>query len=188
MWQKQLKVLKKQALTQSEPTIKIDNSSEPDVNFEKYCANLSVQKIINDTVILDKIKTNPHSNKNTSQITNMGIDFIDTGEIAKEFFRFGQKNLPRELRSGKLIINKTIDIHNMTREHSLDLIERLLSSTQNGAVIRIIHGVGLNSEFNKPVLMGTIRKYLQHSSQVLAYSYGSNEQGGNGVTIIKIRS
>lgn len=111
---------------------------------------------------------------------------MDSESTAREFFSHGQKNLPKELRSGKIFFNRTIDVHNLTRNHALDLIERLIASASSGDSLKIIHGVGLNSENNQPVLLGIIRKYLLLSPQILAYSYGSPEQGGNGVTLVKL--
>ncbi|HCY38868.1 MAG TPA: DNA mismatch repair protein MutS, partial [Neisseriales bacterium] len=105
-----------------------------------------------------------------------------------EYFRFGQRNLPKELRSGKYPIRAVLDLHNYTKAHALNILERFLENAQPSVCLKIIHGIGLNSANNEPVLLGTVRKYLEQHPQVLAYSYGAPQQGGMGITLVKIVS
>lgn len=192
MWQKDLKKYKKTQPVQQTPTITINKPSEseikPEISFSEYCQQLNITAIKHDTVELKNLPTAPRKEVGYTKNNNnlAGFSFIDSEDTAREFYQHGQKNLPKELRSGKIFFNRTIDVHNLNRNHALDLIEHLLSNANGGDSLKIIHGVGLNSEHNQPILLGIIRKYLRLSPQILAYSYGSPEQGGNGVTLVKL--
>lgn len=193
MWQKQLKKIRKtlptEADTKLQPKVNIKNDTEQVVNFSDYCTKLNVTPIKQDTIIVHKKA--PNQFKSTLNLATQhesfdNFDFIDAENSPREFFRHGQKNLPRELRNGKIRFNQTLDVHHMTRAHALHLLEIMLDNADNGSTLKIVHGVGLNSEYNQPILQGIIRKFLQNHHRVLAFSYGNPEQGGNGVTIIKL--
>lgn len=193
MWQKELKNIKKilpeTTTKQNQETKPIKIDSKQDVNFSDYCQQLKIEPIKQDKIALTKPKESLIKIDYSAKIIQQefaDFDFIDAENSSREFFRHGQKNLPKELRSGKIRFNKVIDVHNMNKVHALNLLERLIDSAKSGECIKIIHGVGLNSEYNQPVLLGTIRKYLQNISDVLAFTYGNPEQGGNGVTIVKL--
>lgn len=193
MWQKQLKKLRKTLPTTLETkpilTPNTKNNTEQVVNFADYCANLNVVPLNQDTIVIHKRSPQPFKNTlniATRQEDFANFDFIDAENSPREFFRHGQKNLPRELRSGRIRFQQTLDVHHMTRSHALSLLENMIENSPAGSVLKIIHGIGLNSNYNQPVLLGIIRKYLTNHHQVLGFSYGSPEQGGNGITIIKL--
>ena len=52
------------------------------------------------------------------------------------FFRHGQKNLPKELRSGKLTIRASLDLHSYSKAHALELLERFINQQSPGHVLR----------------------------------------------------
>lgn len=197
MWQKQLKHYKKQLTVQNTSETKNQSKSIParqakieetDLEFKEYCKTQNITPIKQDTIARQKTSSNKPGQM--LQIAKSSysehFDFLDISEVAKEFFRFGQKNLPKELRLNKYSLNHTLDLHNLTKTHALQLVEQLLETAAPGSLIEIIHGWGINSEANQPILMGTIRKFLQNHPLVLAYSYGATNQGGNGVTLVKL--
>jgi DNA-nicking Smr family endonuclease len=194
MWQKRLKEIKK-TLPKTTQAVKpsLHNKStaiNQEVDFVSYCQQLDIKPLKQDTkkpptpqdkLTRHKIKIPTERFEITGE-----FEFIDTDNSIKEFFRHGQRNLPKELRHEKTYFHKIIDLHYLTKAHSISLLEQLLENAQAGWSIKIIHGIGLNSECNQPILLGTIRKYLSSSPRVLAYSYGAPKQGGNGVTLVKI--
>ncbi len=192
MWQKQLKDLKKQVLTQhSQAKDPKPKAVEPtqDIDFATYCEALKVAPIKQDTkafVAAPKmVKSNTHNQAFSSSNDGSLIDFFDSANAKPEFYRHGQRNMPRDLRNGKYPIAKSLDLHNYTRTHAIDLLERFIEANTQAKCVKIIHGVGLNSANNQPVLLGVVRKFLEHHPLVLAYSYGSSHQGDQGVTIVK---
>lgn len=194
MWKKQIKQLKKQVITTKtnlDKLVKTPEVANPEINFKTYCAHLQVKELTpNHIIIQSKTKTNK-INVAESAMTNFSDhDFamFDEHNSKTEYFRFGQRNLPKELRSGKYPIRAVLDLHNYTKAHALNILERFLENAQPSVCLKIIHGIGLNSANNEPVLLGTVRKYLEQHQKVLAYSYGAPQQGGMGITLVKIVS
>lgn len=193
MWQKELKQLKKQITKPIECTKKqkIEKYDNESINFSEYCNSLNIIKFNQDKVINSQVKQSKYisyeANSHDNQCT-YGLDFIDINEVPDELFYNGQKNLPQDLRNGKYIINKTIDIHGLNKEQAWKKIEAVIDGSTSGAVIKIIHGQGINSEFNHAVLQNLTRKQLYNNQKVLAYTYGSPTQGGKGITILKLRN
>lgn len=191
MWQKQLKQIKKQS-PESKSEIKNTQpiaKAQPDISFNQYCQQTHVEQLKYTPIVNLKPAPTKHFSLDIQNESN-NFDFMmfDEQDSQKEFFKFGQRNLPKELRSGKFQFNAVLDLHNYTKAHAIDILDRFIANSVSGACLRIIHGVGLNSEFNQPVLLGAVRKYLAQHPQVLAYSYGSPKQGGLGVTIVKLTS
>lgn len=194
MWQKQLKQMKKQTIMISKVPIKQKiEPAQPEINFSQYCTQIQVEPLKHKAIA----DTHIHKTQKSSTVKNYYLqnnnsldDFMmfDEQDCQLEFFRFGQRNLPKELRLGKYRFNEVLDLHHYTKAHSIDILSSLITNSPKGACLRIIHGSGLNSEYNQPVLRNAVRKYLAQHPQVLAYSYGTPQQGGHGVTIVKLTS
>lgn len=190
MWQKKLKTLKKQLL--ATPNVAKLTPKAPDVkplSFGEYCQSLQITPLKTDIEIYQSTKPNakPRINlEHTASTTSHDFEFFDEQDSVNEFFRHGQKNLPKELRSGKLSIRASLDLHSYSKAHALELLERFIDQQAPGSCIKIIHGQGTNSAYNQAILLGVVRKYLSHMPQILAYSYGTPSQGGNGVTLVKL--
>ncbi len=112
--------------------------------------------------------------------------FDEEIEPSAEFYRCGQKNLPRELRAGKFIISARIDLHYMTKPQALHCLENILAQASAKSCLLIIHGNGTNSNYNRAVLRRMVRRFLLHHRSVLAYSYAAPHQGANGATLVKL--
>ncbi len=192
MWHDKLKKLKKQSTLINKHQIeKLEQKNTPvnDVSFEDYCLKNNIKAISNDTIELHvprQIKLvrkldQPHESRQ-----QQGFDFFDEFNSDAIFFRHGQRNLPKELRNEKFKINAVLDLHNYSKLHALDLLERFINANDKSSCLKVIHGQGENSANNQPVLMNIVRKYLQNLPQIIGYSYGSPKQGGNGVTIVKL--
>lgn len=194
MWQKQIKQLKKQVIlpkTDASKLAKVIETTPAEINFKDYCASLQVQELKSEQIISPtKAKRNKLITPDNLISKHSHDDFtmFDEQNSKPEYFRFGQRNLPKELRGGKYKINAVLDLHNYTKAHALNILERFIENSQPSSCIKIIHGVGLNSEHNIPVLLGVVRKYLEQHGKILAYTYSSPQQGGMGVTLIKISS
>jgi DNA-nicking Smr family endonuclease len=190
MWQKKLKILKKQL--PATPKVAKETPKEPEIkplSFGEYCQSLQITPLKTNIEIYQNIKpsTKPRINlEHTVSTISQEFEFFDEQDSLNEFFRHGQKNLPKELRSGKLTIRASLDLHSYSKAHALELLERFIDQQAPGTCIKIIHGQGTNSMYNQAILLGVVRKYLSHLPQVLAYSYGTPAQGGNGVTLVKI--
>jgi DNA-nicking Smr family endonuclease len=190
MWQKKLKTIKKQL--PATPNVAKLTPKAPEVkplSFGEYCQALQITPLKTDIEIYQSTKPSakPRINlEHTTSTTSHDFEFFDEHDSVNEFFRHGQKNLPKELRSGKLSIRASLDLHSYSKAHALELLERFIDQQAPGSCIKIIHGQGTNSAYNQAILLGVVRKYLSHMPQILAYSFGTPAQGGNGVTLVKI--
>ncbi|AUR51570.1 hypothetical protein CUN60_04455 [Aquella oligotrophica] len=191
MWHDKLKKLKKQSTLISKNRIEKQESKNEtldDISFKDYCLKNNIKAISNDTVELQltQIKLERKLIQPYESRQQEGFDFFDEYKSDATFFRYGQKNLPKELRNEKFRISAVLDLHNYSKLHALDLLERFINANDKASCLKIIHGQGENSINNQPVLMNIVRRYLQNLPQIIGYSYGSPKQGGNGVTIIKL--
>ena len=109
MWQKQLKQIKKSLPA----TTKLANSNidkglaketivEKDINFAKYCQDLQINQLKQDTANQNLLKPNKNKYVQQGHITNneleYSFEFMDINDAPKEFYRFGQRLLPKQLR------------------------------------------------------------------------------------------
>lgn len=193
MWQDKLKKLKNQATSKIKAQTKPKpEEKEPtaEISFTDYCLKNNIKAIKNDTVNIKvpTIKTEKVFKQAYEHSNNQNFDFFDEFNSDATFFRHGQRNLPKELRNEKFKINAVLDLHNLNKLHALELLEQFINKhlESSSSCLKIIHGQGENSKNNQPVLMNMVRRYLQNLSEVIAYSFGSTKQGGNGVTIIKL--
>jgi DNA-nicking Smr family endonuclease len=93
-----------------------------------------------------------------------------------------------QLKQEKLPIDATLDLHEHTSDQALiatdDFIER---SQQKGlAVVRIIHGKGLFSSDNNPVLKNLLNRYLREHASVLAFHSSKHNTGSMTVLLKKL--
>lgn len=67
------------------------------------------------------------------EIQDDGISFdfmmFDEQDSQKEFFKFGQRNLPKELRSVNFHWNAVLDLHNYTKAHAIDTLESFITNS-----------------------------------------------------------
>lgn len=93
-----------------------------------------------------------------------------------------------DFSSKKKSLSKTIsiDLHGMTRYEAIAKTEALLYKYKNASDIKIciIHGAGIHSKENEPVLKKVINAYLKNSPFVRYFRPGRNNEGGSGVTIV----
>jgi DNA-nicking Smr family endonuclease len=95
-----------------------------------------------------------------------------------------------ELRSGKMHLEATLDLHGVSVEAGLaKLREFLLESQRLGRRrIRVIHGRGLHSEVGAPLREAVVGELLGPvSGLVRAFASACPSDGGEGATIVVLR-
>lgn len=98
-----------------------------------------------------------------------------------------QNKLIRRLKSGKVRIGATIDLHRQTIEATASLVSNFVSdcSAKNKRWIRIIHGKGLTND--KPILKSFLNNWLPSNPNVLAFHSAPQNRGGTGALIVLLR-
>jgi DNA-nicking Smr family endonuclease len=100
-----------------------------------------------------------------------------------------QHKLFSKLRSGKIHIEAELDLHGMTLAVAEPSLSQFLEQCQQQQIrcVRIIHGKGLGSRDNKPVLKSKLNHWLRQSDSVLAFCSATIEDGGTGALYVLLK-
>jgi DNA-nicking Smr family endonuclease len=92
----------------------------------------------------------------------------------------------RKLRRGQYRVQAELDLHGLTAaEAKLQLREFLIASLQrNARCLRIVHGKGLRSGPQGPVLRQLVNSALRRTAQVLAFASARPVDGGTGAVYV----
>lgn len=164
------------------------NKSDSDDSFVHYCKENSITKIGQDKVLLSKFKSAKAKVK--EHYNEIEISMFPYSDSLEFYFVDGQKNIAKDLYNGKYKIVAAIDLHNHTQSFALNKLASFIENghTRGNTCLKIIHGKGLNSQGKNGVLKHLVRRYLERQSQVLAFSGANNSQGGDGVTLVKLKN
>jgi len=97
-----------------------------------------------------------------------------------------QRTVLRKLRRGEFRCDAELDLHGMTSAKARESLVAFLNQVrENGArCVRIIHGKGLRSSNEGPVLKGLVNNWLQQRSEVLAFHSARPVDGGTGAVYV----
>ena len=179
-------------LLKSQFTPAVDKSEDEvaDISFAEYCAQNQIKQLNDSNKIYHPQRIAPQKRHVVTDNQSLqGFDAFSDYVAHAQFSRSDQKHLIKALQQGKYKIIASIDLHNNTQARALHLLERFLEnhSTLSNSCLKIIHGKGLGSADGIAVLKNMVRRYLEHNVRVLAYTAGSANQGGDGVTLVKLR-
>ena len=101
-----------------------------------------------------------------------------------------QDSVFRRLRRGAYRISAELDLHGMRWvEAKVEMASFIAASRDSGArCVRIIHGKGLRSKGDGPVLKQRIDGWLRQRSEVLAFCSARREDGGTGAVYVLLRA
>ena len=102
------------------------------------------------------------------------------------------RRLAQRLHRGDYAVQSYLDLHGHTVEEAKVVVDRFLTSAYGVGqrCILLIHGRGLNSKDNKPVLKEQVRIWLSHgrlSRLVLAFATAPLTNGGAGAVYVLLR-
>ncbi len=92
----------------------------------------------------------------------------------------------RKLRRGQYRVQAELDLHGLTQAQArMQLREFLLAALQRDTrCLRIVHGKGLRSGPNGPVLRQLVNNVLRRTAQVLAFTSARQVDGGTGAVYV----
>ncbi len=111
---------------------------------------------------------------------------METGEELV-YMRPGlQRGVLRKLRRGHYSVRRQLDLHGLTvPEARRALNEFLAQCTEQGErCVRIIHGKGLNSRNQQPVLKIKVNTWLRLRKEILAFCSAPAVDGGTGAVYV----
>ena len=116
----------------------------------------------------------------------------DTDEYL-EFLAPGiDRRLLRKLRAGEYALQGHVDLHGMNREQARAAVDRFVEQSRlaQRRCVLIVHGRGLNSKDQIPVLKEAVKSWLARGRlgrQVLAFASARPCDGGAGALYVLLR-
>lgn len=116
----------------------------------------------------------------------------EAGEIISGRAAGIDRRLLKRLRDGEYAVDGEIDLHGQTREQAIAALDRTLrrAATDGRRAVLVIHGRGLNSGADGPVLKDAVKRALSEgplTRLVLAFTSAPAERGGPGATLVLLR-
>jgi DNA-nicking Smr family endonuclease len=120
------------------------------------------------------------------------FDVSDSTEFIEGSSPGLDRNLMRSLRRGDFSIQGKLDLHGMTQVQAKEAVERFLTESRRAGrrCVLIIHGKGLNSQEQIPVLKQQLKVWLSQKrvgTLVLAYCTARPQDGGAGAVYVLLR-
>jgi len=117
-------------------------------------------------------------------------DAIESGEELA-FLRDGlSRDVLRKLRRGHWVVEDHLDLHGMNRLEAAvsvsDFLRRCMARRLR--CVRIVHGKGLRSSHQGPVLKTRVDHWLRRTKQVLAFVSAQPRHGGTGALYVLLRA
>jgi len=96
----------------------------------------------------------------------------------------------RDLRRGRWVVQAQIDLHGMTRVEAREaLVDFLVHCRGSGRrCVRVVHGKGLGSPGQEPVLKKLVHGWLAQRREVLAFCQARPADGGAGAVIVLLQA
>jgi len=123
---------------------------------------------------------------------NAPFEMNDTEEFVEAAVKGLDRRLLRKLRRGEYAIQAHIDLHGMRREEARLAVARFVErcQTEGKRCVLIVHGRGLGSKDNIPVLKEKLTAWLTRGAigrRVLAFTSARPWDGGTGAVYVLLR-
>lgn len=120
------------------------------------------------------------------------FDFTGTDECIEGASPGIDRNLMRALRRGDFAIQGQLDLHGKTQSEARDALERFLGDSRRAKkrCVLVVHGRGLNSKDQIPVLKERLKGWLSEKRigrMVLAFATARPQDGGTGAVYVLLR-
>jgi DNA-nicking Smr family endonuclease len=114
---------------------------------------------------------------------------IETGEELQYFRPHLSRKVMRQLRRGSFAIQDEIDLHRMTREQARTALRSFIHEcgARGMTCVRVIHGKGLSSGPQGPVLKAAVNSWLRRWDEVTAFCSARPWHGGTGAVYVLLK-
>jgi DNA-nicking Smr family endonuclease len=111
---------------------------------------------------------------------------VETGEELSWLRPGLQSRILKRLKRGQFSVEGRLDLHNMNREAArISIVEFLEEAVRQGVgCVKIIHGKGLRSRSEGPVLKLLTDAMLRRHKNVMAYASARANDGGTGAVYV----
>jgi DNA-nicking Smr family endonuclease len=117
-------------------------------------------------------------------------DDIETGDLIT-FLRAGLPGeILRKLKRGQWVIQATLDLHGLTAAAARTELPQFIARCRHAGLrcVRIVHGKGMRSPNNVPVLRNKVRLSLSQRDEVLAFCDAAPADGGAGAVVVLLKA
>jgi DNA-nicking Smr family endonuclease len=120
------------------------------------------------------------------------FDLADSDEFIEGKVAGLDHTLVRKLRRGDFAVQAHVDLHGMTRDQAKRAVEGFLRSSRSAGkrCVLVVHGRGLHSKDQLPVLKDALRTWLstaRFGRHVLAFATARPADGGAGAIYVLLR-
>ena len=96
----------------------------------------------------------------------------------------------RKMRKGHWPVQDELDLHGLRRDDARDGLGAFLrhASVRHYRCVRVIHGKGLGSKGQAPVLKSMVHSWLVQKEEVIAFCAARPSDGGDGALIVLLKA
>ena len=96
----------------------------------------------------------------------------------------------KKMRKGHWPVQDELDLHGMRRDQARDAIGDFLrkASMRGHRCVCVIHGRGLGSRGQEPVLKSMVHSWLVQKEEVVAFCQARSSEGGEGALMVLLRA
>jgi DNA-nicking Smr family endonuclease len=154
-----------------------------------------VRRMKTPTVVPSAPRPKPHPRHSEAdearvmdELLHMDFDpaSIEVGEELVHLKDGHSPRLLRRLRRGQFAVADEIDLHQMNAAAAEATLKRFLDECrqERRLCVKVIHGKGLRSKAQGPVLKKLADRLLRQRGDVLAFASARPAQGGTGATLV----
>ncbi len=113
------------------------------------------------------------------------------GDGDVQYLRAGHSpDILNRLRKGHWPVQAAIDLHGLVSDEARLYVSTFITDCKQAGVrcVRIVHGKGLSSRNQAPVLKQKLRGWLMQKEEVLAYVQARQKDGGGGAVVVLIKA
>jgi len=120
------------------------------------------------------------------------FDISDTDEFIEGHARGLDPRVLKRLRRGEFSVQEHVDLHGLLKDEAKAELEAFLarSRQQGKRCVLVVHGRGLHSKDQVPVLKDALKRWLRtdrFARQVLAFSTARPHDGGAGAMYVLLK-
>jgi len=147
--------------------------------YQKKLDTTPHQRNANDKFLMDEL-LNSHDEE-ASLVSGDEIKYVKSGHSPR---------LIKQLRRGDFAIQTSLDLHGMFADEAKLNVHGFINECVGDGIetIRIVHGKGLHSKGNKPVLKNLILGWLKQNPHVIAVCSTPNRDGSTGAVYVRLNS
>lgn len=132
----------------------------------------------------------PTNSKSENYDFQISVDSIDTKQIKESKFDHGlQHSVIRRFKRGTIPVFKEIDMHGLKYQDAIGVLNESINQITEIKTVCVlfIHGKGLGSINQTPIIKPLVKQFLSCHPRILAYTPAPKKLGGDGATLALIR-